>query len=65
MTLRMFYRSQSELIGQLVRTLLSLQDNCHPLVKRSAIKVLHHLSDWINSHQETIGLFVCLFVVIQ
>eukprot|EP00800_Vazella_pourtalesii_P010536 TRINITY_DN2586_c3_g1_i8.p1 TRINITY_DN2586_c3_g1~~TRINITY_DN2586_c3_g1_i8.p1 ORF type:complete len:609 (-),score=162.92 TRINITY_DN2586_c3_g1_i8:31-1857(-) len=46
--------SQSELIGQLVRTLLSLQDNCHPLVKRSAIKVLHHLSDWINSHQETI-----------
>ncbi|KAI6658101.1 transportin-3-like [Oopsacas minuta] len=46
--------SKSELIGQLVRTLLSLQDNCHPLVKRSAIKVLHHLSDWINCNQELI-----------
>ena len=47
--------NKSELVGQVVQSLLSLQDNCHPLVKRSAIKVLHHLSDWVNSHQSCIG----------
>ena len=50
----LFHRD-SEIVAQFLPMVLNLPDNCHIAVRKTSIKLVGELSEWVNKHPDVLG----------